>query len=65
MLQEQKLSLANGILTGTATKAVKTLTIDDLKMLFYPQPMKSVHSGAVSGYSGGAAAAPGWKLDID
>ncbi|XP_057368862.1 transcription termination factor 2-like [Daphnia carinata] len=37
-LQQQKLAMANGILTGAAKLATKGLTIDDLKMLFNPGP---------------------------
>lgn len=37
-LQEQKLAMANGILTGAAKLATKGLTLDDLKMLFNPAP---------------------------
>ena len=44
-LQTQKLALANGILTGTSTKAVKTLSIDDLKMLFNPSPVYKPTTG--------------------
>lgn len=74
MLQQQKLALANGILTGTATKSVKTLTIEDLKMLFNPQPVKHLPTPANShgvavvpgapGFSG-ASGNPGWKLNVD
>lgn len=38
LLQQQKLALANGILTGAAKLATKGLTIDDLKMLFNAGP---------------------------
>ncbi len=37
-LQQSKLAMANGILTGAAKLATKGLTIDDLKMLFNPGP---------------------------
>jgi hypothetical protein len=37
-LQQEKLAMANGILTGAAKLATKGLTIDDLKMLFNPGP---------------------------
>ena len=67
MLQQQKLALANGILTGTATKAVKSLTIDDLKMLFNPQPpvRSAPVQGAVAGAPGfsGIAATKYWLID--
>lgn len=37
-LQQEKLAMANGILTGAAKLATKGLTDDDLKMLFNPGP---------------------------
>ncbi|EFX75212.1 hypothetical protein DAPPUDRAFT_323398 [Daphnia pulex] len=37
-LQQEKLAMANGLLTGAAKLATKGLTTDDLKMLFNPGP---------------------------
>lgn len=52
-LQQQKLAMANGILTGAAKLTTKGLTIDDLKMLFNAGPTAYGSSFGAAGSSSG------------